>query len=67
MSYTPFSDEAEETLENELQLLTRRRSVGGLSPQSPLETYLREINETKLLTAAEEQALARRVIAGGAG
>ena len=28
------------------------------SVQSPLETYLREINETKLLSAAEEQELA---------
>jgi RNA polymerase primary sigma factor len=29
--------------------------------QSPLETYLREINETPLLTAAEEKELARRI------
>jgi len=29
--------------------------------QSPLETYLREINETALLTAEDEQQLARRI------
>ena len=29
--------------------------------QSPLETYLREINETALLTAAEEKMLAYRI------
>jgi RNA polymerase primary sigma factor len=32
--------------------------------QSPLETYLREINETPLLNAAEEKALAHRIDAG---
>jgi RNA polymerase primary sigma factor len=32
--------------------------------QSPLETYLREINETALLTADQEKSLAR-AIAGG--
>jgi RNA polymerase primary sigma factor len=31
------------------------------SAQSPLETYLREINETPLLTAAQEKELARRI------
>jgi len=41
---------------------TRRRQ--SLSVQSPLETYLREINETSLLTADDEQKLA---IAIGAG
>ena len=35
---------------------TRRRP--SLSVQSPLETYLREINETSLLCAEEEQSLA---------
>ena len=34
------------------------------SLQSPLETYLREINEAKLLTAAEERDLARRIAEG---
>ena len=32
--------------------------------QSPLETYLREINETALLTADEEKTLARRIGVG---
>ena len=34
--------------------------------QNPLETYLRDINETALLTAAEEKRLARGVQAGDA-
>src|SRR5947209_373842 len=34
------------------------------SVQSPLETYLREINETALLTADEEKMLARRIAEG---
>ncbi len=36
---------------------TRRRPSAS-SPQSPLETYLREINETALLSAEDEQDLA---------
>ena len=32
--------------------------------QSPLETYLREINETALLTAEEELQLARQIEQG---
>src|SRR5262249_9748122 len=32
--------------------------------QSPLETYLREINETALLTADEEKSLARKIATG---
>jgi RNA polymerase primary sigma factor len=32
--------------------------------QSPLETYLREINETALLTADQEKSLARAIAAG---
>ena len=35
---------------------TRRRP--SASVQSPLETYLREINETSLLSAADEHELA---------
>ena len=38
---------------------TRRKS--SLAVQSPLETYLREINETALLTANEEKELAYRI------
>ncbi len=34
------------------------------SVQTPLETYLREINETALLTANDEKELARRIAAG---
>ena len=34
---------------------------GKSAAQSPLETYLREIHQTPLLTAAQEQELARRV------
>jgi RNA polymerase primary sigma factor len=40
-----------------MQVYRSRRS----SAQSPLETYLREINETPLLTAAQEKELARRI------
>ena len=32
--------------------------------QTPLETYLREINETRLLTSAEEKSLARQIAQG---
>jgi RNA polymerase primary sigma factor len=47
-------------LERDLDEVTNAiREASGL--QSPLETYLREINETKLLTAAEEQELATRI------
>jgi RNA polymerase primary sigma factor len=42
--------------------MTRPRRVRGPSVQSPLETYLREINETALLSAAEEKELAHRII-----
>ncbi len=39
---------------------TRHRS----GVQTPLETYLREINETRLLTAEEERELAERIAEG---
>ncbi len=38
---------------------TRRRAASAV--QSPLETYLREINETSLLTANDEQVLATAI------
>lgn len=38
---------------------TRRQTSAAV--QSPLETYLREINETSLLSAADEQELAIRI------
>ncbi len=40
---------------------TRRRTS---SVQNPLETYLREINETSLLNAKQEKDLARRIAVG---
>ena len=41
--------------------MTRPRRVQNDSVQSPLETYLREINETSLLSAEEEKELANRI------
>jgi RNA polymerase primary sigma factor len=38
-----------------------KKKRAGSNVQSPLETYLREINETALLTAAEEKQLAVRI------
>ena len=45
--------------------MTRARRQRSETVQSPLETYLREINETPLLSAAEEKDLAYRIEAGG--
>src|SRR5215471_15712778 len=44
--------------------MTRPRRLRNDSVQSPLETYLREINETPLLNADEEKALAYRIEEG---
>jgi RNA polymerase primary sigma factor len=44
--------------------MTRPRRTRGETVQSPLETYLREINETPLLTAKQEKDLARRIETG---
>src|ERR1700693_4302563 len=44
--------------------MTRPRRLRNDSVQSPLETYLREINETALLTADQEKELAYRIGAG---
>jgi len=41
--------------------MTRARRQKTETVQSPLETYLREINETALLTASEEKELAYRI------
>src|ERR1700687_5429957 len=41
--------------------MTRPRRLRNDSVQSPLETYLREINETPLLNADEEKQLAYRI------
>jgi RNA polymerase primary sigma factor len=45
--------------------MTRPRRLRSDSVQSPLETYLREINETPLLSAEEEKDLAIRIKAIG--
>src|SRR5213592_4202001 len=44
--------------------MTRPRRQRTDSVQSPLETYLREINETPLLNAEEERQLAKRIEVG---
>jgi len=44
-----------------MQTTSRRRSS---AVQNPLETYLKEINETALLTADEEKSLSRKIHAG---
>jgi RNA polymerase primary sigma factor len=44
--------------------MSRLRRFRSDAAQSPLETYLREINETALLTADEEKDLARRIEVG---
>ena len=41
-----------------------RKTKSSSSLQTPLETYLREINETALLTAQEEKDLANQIAAG---
>lgn len=62
-------DQSEEILD-EVRTLSQfaRRSPPPASSkaQSPLETYLREINETALLTADDEKMLARRIAQGDA-
>ncbi len=52
--------------DEELAAATRTRRRSDAAPQTPLETYLREINATKLLTAADERELARRIAQGDA-
>src|SRR3989475_2131417 len=46
--------------------MTRPRRIRSDAVQSPLETYLREINETALLSADEEKELAYRIETGDA-
>jgi RNA polymerase primary sigma factor len=43
-----------------------RRKSTATAVQNPLETYLREINETSLLTAADEKRLAEAIARGDA-
>jgi len=49
--------------ELDLERSTRSRKSAS-SVQTPLETYLREINETALLSAADEHELADRIASG---
>lgn len=49
-----------------MQKTARPRRVSS-RVQNPLETYLKEINETALLTADEEKSLSRRIRTGDAG
>ncbi|MFZ9090585.1 MAG: sigma-70 factor domain-containing protein, partial [Planctomycetaceae bacterium] len=44
---------------------TRKKSTSSRL-QTPLETYLREINETALLTADDEKMLSNRISGGDA-
>src|SRR6476660_1171895 len=44
--------------------MNRPRRLRTELVQSPLETYLREINETALLTADQEKSLARQIAVG---
>lgn len=54
-------------IDSELEDLKAARKANRRSGlQSPLETYLREINETSLLTAQEEKDLARAIAQGDA-
>ena len=46
--------------------MTRPRRLRSEAVQSPLETYLREINETPLLSADQEKELAYRIETGDA-
>lgn len=67
MSYAgSFIDDTDSPQDEDLKALSRRRGSSPVTaaPQSPLETYLREINETKLLTAQDEQNLAHRIAQG---
>ena len=46
--------------------MSTRRRQPATAVQAPLETYLRDINETSLLSADEEKRLARAIAAGDA-
>lgn len=65
MSEAPeYLDDINVTQEDELRVSSRRRAKEDGQPQSPLETYLREINETTLLTAKDERDLAKLIAEG---
>ena len=60
-----MSEDLDKPVDNELSDLKKARKARKESAlQSPLETYLREINETALLTADEEKELARAIAKG---
>ncbi len=61
--FIDYTDDVAEEQED-VRASRRRRSSDDLQPQSPLETYLREINETPLLSAKEERDLARQIAEG---
>lgn len=65
MSSSEIRDAKERECEAELRE-SRRVPKSASQAQSPLETYLREINETKLLSAADEKELAGRIAQGDA-
>lgn len=60
MTYQSFRDDHEQYDASEKPRTAPRRKSAA-SPQSPLETYLREINETALLSAKDERELARQI------
>lgn len=66
--FDSFDDSYDDSSDLEAVRAARRRSgqSESASAQSPLETYLREINETPLLNAEEERQLARRISEGDA-
>ena len=60
-----MSEEIDKPVEPEMSDFKRaRKNRTESSLQTPLETYLREINETRLLTADEEKELARAIAKG---
>ncbi len=61
---TDHLDDYEGSREEELRVSARRHTKDDGQPQSPLETYLREINETALLSAKEECELAKLIADG---
>jgi RNA polymerase primary sigma factor len=65
LGLNPFESNSDDAQLEDLKL-ARRRTRDTSQPQSPLETYLREINETALLTADQEKELARRIAVGDA-
>ena len=65
MSQFDTAESSQETEPEQAAATSKTRKVTrSRSAQSPLETYLREINETALLSAAEELELAEQIGAG---